>query len=977
MNLRPRPVSLARHIKQLVGGLALLVSGSVWAAAPALLLAELARSDCDAPATSRVWAVSGASGSSPLSPLPRSSAPSGSTGPSAAEPVQAQAVWMDTRHIRWAGAAPAQAGERFWLHHAALGGMTVRSGERVHGADTRVALALAPGTLPPALAERFRYLTEGKPGSSSPVLQLPATRQAELPRWLRGQLLLTREDADGRVREATRLQTAAALDLLYAAAEALPDLGATVRGHGTPRAQTRFRLWAPTAQQVHLCLYAEPRAGTGARVATVTQALPLQRDTRTGSWHRQQPGSLHGRSYAYLVDVVVPGQGLVRNRVTDPYAVTLTPNSLRAVVADLNAADTQPPGWAATPRPQTVKAPTDQVIYELHVRDFSITDPTVPAADRGRYGAFALRDTHGVRHLQALAAAGMTDVHLLPTFDLATVPELDCTSPRIPQAAPDSEEQQAEAGRHRATDCFNWGYDPFHFTAPEGSFATPGASGIQRLVEFRRMVQALHQLGLRVGMDVVYNHTSASGQHAQSVLDRIVPGYYQRLNAQGEVERSTCCDNTATEHRMMAKLMIDSAVVWARDHRIDSFRFDLMGHQPRAAMERLQRAVDAAAGQTIHLIGEGWNFGEVADGRRFVQASQLSLNGSGIATFNDRLRDAVRGGSAGDSGESQILNQGYVGGLHLNPNTLAQARSHGSRDELLHSTDLIRAGLAGSLRSYVMENRLGERVPLERIPYGNQPAGYVSEPGEVVNYVENHDNSTLFDALVFKLPDTTPPDERARVQALANAINLLAQGVAYVHAGQEMLRSKSMDRNSYDSGDWFNRIDWTGQDNHFGTGLPPREDNLANWPLMKPLLARAAEFKPRPADIAFARGAVLDMLRIRQSTTLLRLRSAADIRQRLRFFNTGPQQNPRVLAGHIDGRGYAGAGFAELLYLVNVDTAPQTLVLPELAGRAYELHPVHRAPQATDPRPARDARWEPASGTVTVPPRTAVVYVLR
>ena len=157
------------------------------------------------------------------------------------------------------------------------------------------------------------------------------------------------------------------------------------------------------------------------------------------------------------------------------------------------------------------------------------------------------------------------------------------------------------------------------------------------------MVQALHRAGLRVGMDVVYNHTTVSGQEPRSVLDRIVPGYYHRLDAAGAVERSTCCDNTATEHAMMARLMADSVALWAQHHRIDSFRFDLMGHQPRAAMEAVQSAANAAAGRHVPLLGEGWNFGEVADGKRFVQASQLSLNDSGIGTFSDRARDAVRG----------------------------------------------------------------------------------------------------------------------------------------------------------------------------------------------------------------------------------------------------------------------------------------------------------------------------------------------
>jgi pullulanase/glycogen debranching enzyme len=242
-----------------------------------------------------------------------------------------------------------------------------------------------------------------------------------------------------------------------------------------------------------------------------------------------------------------------------------------------------------------------------------------------------------MRHLRALAEAGLSDVHLLPVFDLASVPERGCSVPAIttPRRG-DDEKPQAAVVKEAARDCFNWGYEPFHFTAPEGSYASDADDGAVRIREFRAMVQALHRIGLRVGMDVVYNHTTASGQQARSVLDRIVPGYYHRLDANGGVERSTCCANTATENAMMARLMIDSAETWVRGYGIDSFRFDLMGHQPRAAMQALQQRVDAAAGRHVELIGEGWNFGEVADGKRFEQASQLSLANSGIGTFSDR-----------------------------------------------------------------------------------------------------------------------------------------------------------------------------------------------------------------------------------------------------------------------------------------------------------------------------------------------------
>ena len=193
-------------------------------------------------------------------------------------------------------------------------------------------------------------------------------------------------------------------------------------------------------------------------------------------------------------------------------------------------------------------------------------------------------------------------------------------------------------------------------TPPRKAPTPPDPEGTPRTPQFRRMVQGLNGAGLRVVIDVVYNHTPAAGQDPKSILDRVVPGYYQRLNpATGQVETSTCCSNTATEHAMMEKLMIDSVVTWAKEYKLDGFRFDLMGHQPKSAMENLRRALDKLTlakdgvdGKSIYLYGEGWNFGEVANNARFVQASQLEMAGTGIGTFNDRLRDAVRGGGPFD-----------------------------------------------------------------------------------------------------------------------------------------------------------------------------------------------------------------------------------------------------------------------------------------------------------------------------------------
>ena len=855
--------------------------------------------------------------------------------------MDARGVWLDQRSILWPGA---RADGIYKLYHSPDGAISAPVGGKVAGAQGSLALAVQRDA---STAPRFDYLGKGA------VLSVPPS--AYLGTLLREQLVLVHQDSAGNVLAATGVQIAAALDARYAAAAQVPDLGVSVSPTSTV-----FKLWAPTAQRVSLCTYSR-----GSATASAVKAM-----TRTdgdGVWSAAHAADLSGSYYRYLVDVIVPNVGLVRNRVTDPYSVSHSADSKRSYVADLSSPKLKPAGWDSHRSPATVKSSTDMVIYELHVRDFSLNDATVPPAHRGKYAAFGATNSNGMKHLRALAKSGMTDIHLLPVFDIGSVPETGCAVPS-PAGKPDSPAQQVLIAETKETDCFNWGYDPYHFNAPEGSYATRPDDGAARVRELRKMVMDLHRAGLRVGMDVVYNHTFIGGQAEKSVLDRVVPGYYHRLNPAGAIERSTCCDNTATENRMMGKLMIESAVLWTKHYKMDSFRFDLMGHQPRDAMEELQRRVDAAAGRPVQLIGEGWNFGEVADGKRFVQASQLSLNGSGIGTFSDRARDAVRGGSAGDSGKDMFTRQGYVNGLVYDANAHAPQRS---REDLMRSADMVRVGLAGSLRTFPLQTYKGEVKQLQHIDYGGQPAGYASMPSEAVNYVENHDNHTLYDINVFKLPLATSTADRARVQMLAAAINAFSQGVAYYHAGIDTLRSKSLDRNSFNSGDWFNRIDWTYRDNFFGTGLPPAEDNGRDYPLLKPLLANRA-LKPRPADIAFARDAFRDLLAIRASTPLFRMTSTKDIEQRLRFWNTGTAQEPTVIAAHIDGKGYPGARFDGVAYFVNVDKKAHAIPVAEAKGRKLRLHPVHAG--GADKR-VKEARYDSATGTFTIPARTAVVFV--
>ncbi|MBC7184392.1 MAG: DUF3372 domain-containing protein, partial [Marinobacter sp.] len=359
-------------------------------------------------------------------------------------------------------------------------------------------------------------------------------------------------------------------------------------------------------------------------------------------------------------------------------------------------------------------------------------------------------------------------LHLLPAFDIATVNEnpenvVDITDDfsrlcRLSEAAaanyaslcnsgrsirqvldgmdPLTGDAQALYNTFRNLDSFNWGYDPVHYTVPEGSYASD-AEGAQRILEFREMVQAATGLGLNVVMDVVYNHTNASGLAENSVLDKLVPGYYHRQNPEtGAVEQSTCCQNTASEHAMMEKLMVDSLVTWADQYKVSGFRFDLMGHHMLSNMEKALAAVKAVDPDT-YFYGEAWNFGEVANNARGRNAIQSNMAGTGIGSFNDRLRDAVRGGGPFDGGDAIRANQGFGNGLFTFPND----RNSGSEDEksrLLRVSDWVRIGIAGSLKDFNFETANGEILSGSQIDYNGQKAGYTDDPQEIINYVSKH-----------------------------------------------------------------------------------------------------------------------------------------------------------------------------------------------------------------------------------------------
>ncbi len=1071
---------------------------------------------------------------------------------------QQSAYWVDAETIAWAAAESID--NNYTLHYAPEGGLEATETGIIGGSS----IVLTPGALSDSVKEKFPHL------AGLPALEIAAADLALVPEILKGQIAISAVKADDQSVDATGLQIPGVLDDLYTYNG---ELGVTWDGD-----IPTIRLWAPTAKSVTFHLFAD------ADPAITSMTYDMSLDPLTGVWEITGDASWKGQYYLYDVEVYVHSTGQVENNlVTDPYSLSLAMNSTRSQIVDLDDVALKPAGWDETSKPELV-APEDISIYEIHVRDFSVNDDSVPEELRGTYKAFTLEGTNGANHLQALQEAGLSHLHLLPAFDIATINEnkgewQEADWGLLETYAPDSDEQQAAITAVEDLDGFNWGYDPYHYTTPEGSYST-NPDGPARIVEFREMVQSINEdIGLRVVMDVVYNHTNSAGQDEKSVLDRIVPGYYHRLDDKGAVETSTCCQNTATEHNMMEKLMIDSLVVWAEEYKVDAFRFDLMGHHMKRNMLNVQAAL-AAVDPDIYIYGEGWNFGEVADNARGENATQLNMAGTGIGTFSDRLRDAVRGGGPFDGGDDLIRRQGFANGLFYDPNELNAspepapepasvtiagslqdelgcpgdwqpdcAASHlaydagdmvwqetfavpagsyeykatidGSWDEnyganaepngpnialnlgadtdvkfyyshathwvtdnvtkviatvagsfqdeigcpgdwqpdclrswlqdpdgdgfysfstsdippgdyeakvtineswdenygqggeqngpnipfsveagqvvnfsydavshvltisftssdqlatLLLLSDQIRVGMAGNLADYEFVDRNGNLVTGKEVDYNGQPAGYTQDPQEDITYISKHDNQTLYDNNTYKIPLSVSTADRVRVQNVGLSTVLLGQGVPFIHAGSDLLRSKSFDRDSFNSGDWFNKLDFTYQENNFGVGLPVAGKNEDNWYLMGPRLADPA-LKPAAEDIMTSAALFQELLAIRDSSPLFRLQTEAEVMARVAFHNTGPNQLPGLIVMSISDK-VLGEDLdrdrESIIVLINANDEAQSFTMSDLTGSELFLHEVQLA--SVDPI-VKNSAFNGDTGTFEIPARTTAVFV--
>lgn len=852
----------------------------------------------------------------------------------------ASAHWIDEKTLVWNNDS-----SHVKLMHSATAGIDQISADSLTDdnsvALTRTSLTDAQKALVPHLTDWYAY-THSKTNEQVKAL-------------LKEQLVLVNQNSNGKVLSATNVQAAKVLDDLYTSGSNDADeatLGATFNSDGS----ITVAVWAPTAQSVKLMV----RDG---------QSQDLNLDSNSGVWSGNVDGALNRQYYRYEVKAYHPQTRQIETiEATDPYSVSVSTDGRYSQFVNLSDSDLKPDGWEEHAIP-TVEQFEDALILEAHIRDFSITDETVSEANRGKYLAFTESNSNAVQYLKSMVDAGLTHLHLLPLNDIGTIKEADSDRVELSDTVADlcaknasapvcgvesgeavlkdvlasydvtSTDAQALVQSIRGFDGFNWGYDPHHFNAPEGSYASD-AEGVARIIEMRRMIQALHGLGLRTALDVVYNHTTASGLNDNSVFDKIVPGYYHRYDeVSGGLIRSTCCENTASEHKMFDKFVVDSLVLWAKEYKFDSFRFDIMGHMPKQLLLDAREAV-LQVDPDNYFYGEGWNWGEVVDNRLFEQATQNNLDNTEIGTFNDRSRDIIRAGAL----------------FKDNVNLTDQ--------------DHIRLGLAGTLKDFKLIDNHGN----EKVGSSFSQSSYAGDPADIINYVSKHDNRTLWDEMQYHLSSEMTLSDRVRAQNLSAVMPLISQGIPFFQLGGDMIRSKSLDRNSYDSGDWFNNVDYTMNSNNWNVGLPLAEDNQDRWEQIRTLIANENS-NAKASDIQFASKVFREFMQIRSSSKLFRLTTQDDIIARVGFQNAGRNQTPGLIVMSIDD----GTGLPDLdpandaiVVVVNGTSEAQSHTVNTADG--FELHSIQQNSSDAVVKTAAFAAAD-GKGTFTVPALTTAIFV--
>lgn len=505
--------------------------------------------------------------------------------------------------------------------------------------------------------------------------------------------------------------------------------------------ETKFTLWAPTAEEVRVLLYDSGNEGS----AYQTLSLEMGED---GIWNTSIKEDLKGKFYTFNVKV----NGKWLGDTPGIMAKAVGVNGKRAAVIDLRSTD--PEGWANDVRP-LLKDYADIIVYEMHHRDFSL-DSVSGIRNKGKFLALTELGTTtsqgektGIDHLKEL---GVTHVHILPSYDYASVDE----------SKPDKAQ-------------YNWGYDPQNYNVPDGSYSTDPYKPDVRIKEFKQMVQALHKAGIRVVLDVVYNHTFNT---EESNFERTVPGYFYRQTKDGKPANGSGCGNeTASDRAMMRKYMVESVLYWINEYHIDGFRFDLMGIHDIETMNEIRAAVDKID-PSIFIYGEGW-----AASAPQLDQEELAMKANiykmpRIAAFSDEMRDGLRGGWDDDRKGAFLIGQP---GHEMS----------------------IKFGLVGAVKHPQVINA--------SVNYSKEP--WALQPTQMISYVSCHDDMCLADRLKATMPDATD-EERASLHKLAETFVFTSQGVPFIFAGDEMMRDKKGIHNSYNSPDSINTIDWRNKTIH-------------------------------------------------------------------------------------------------------------------------------------------------------------------
>ena len=591
----------------------------------------------------------------------------------------------------------------------------------------------------------------------------------------------------------------------------------TTFGANYASGSTVFKVWSPVADEMILRIYEDGHSNS------LTETYNLK--VNNGIWSIDLNGDYRNKYYTYQAVI----NGVSQLEVADPYAKAAGLNGKRAMIPNLKA--TNPEGWESDTKPEFNQA-NDAVIYELHIRDFSISEHS-GIKNKGKYLAFTEENTSfestatGISHLKEL---GITHVHLLPAFDFRSIDE----------SINESQPKQNH---------YNWGYDPQNYNVPEGSYATDPYNGAVRIKEFKQMVLALHKNGIRVIMDVVYNHTGAT---EDSNFNQLYPGYYYRQTKDGGFSNASACGNEiASEKPMMRKFIVESVKYWVEEYHIDGFRFDLMGIHDIETMNRIAEEVKAIDSSVV-LYGEGWTAGTspLDESKRAVKDNVNQMND--FAVFSDEIRDGIKGHWANHE------DKGFASG---------------------------KPGMKESVKFGIVAGTEHPQLNYKEVNYTKSSRS--NGPWQSINYVACHDDLTLWDKL--KVSTNKPQGDLTSMHLLANTIVLTSQGIPFLHAGAEFLRTKNGDSNSYKSPDAINKIDWR---------LKTKNNEVYQY--------------------------YRQLIQMRKDHPVFRLNTTEEIQNRLTFTDT----QELLIAYQLDGSNLHGESWNKVYIAFNGSDKKQTITLP-------------------------------------------------